>query len=239
MWTSLVADSWFGRIPHVAEQLNLCTTIEPLPQSPGAATAEVCAPQSSCYTRRDTTAMRNACTTTREQPLYSPQLEKSPCSNKDSAQPKIKKQIKNFFKNPQFYAYKFCESEIQVWLSSGFLMSMQSRYWLELRLSENLTGTAVSNYKIDLALVGSHPQAARVSSQDGSWLPPEWVIQEGSKAPNLVSIQGVGNQTAHSEEEACQRICEHSSKPPQEVRRQGHRNAERQVPDSIQRAFNP
>ena len=64
-------DPWSGKIPHALEQLSSCaTTTEPVPQSPGATTAEHTCPRAH--------AMRQ------EKPLQSEvhalQLQNSPCS---------------------------------------------------------------------------------------------------------------------------------------------------------------
>ena len=55
----------------------------------GTTASEACLPESPCSTTREATAMRSRHTTTKSRPR-SPQLEKSLCSNKDPAQPKIK-----------------------------------------------------------------------------------------------------------------------------------------------------
>ena len=87
---------WFRKMPHATEQVSpFTTTTEPVLQSPGAATTEACRALSPCSTTREATALRSLCTATREQaPLT--QLEKSPCTIKDPAQPKIRK--KSVFK---------------------------------------------------------------------------------------------------------------------------------------------
>ena len=74
-------------MPHVEEQLSPCTvTVEPVLWSPGAETAEACAPKSSCSTAREATVLRHAHTASREKPPLSAVREK-PESNKDPAQP--------------------------------------------------------------------------------------------------------------------------------------------------------
>ena len=82
-------------------QLSPCTTTtEPVLQSPGTAATEstchsygACVPQSPCSTTREATTMRSSCTEPASSPR-SPQLEKSPHSNKDTAQWKINKCLK-------------------------------------------------------------------------------------------------------------------------------------------------
>ena len=73
-------DPWSGKIPHAMEQLSPCaTTIGPVLRNKWGPCKE------------------NPCTAMKSGP-YSPQLEKSPHSNKDPAQPKINKTIKMYFK---------------------------------------------------------------------------------------------------------------------------------------------
>ena len=64
--------------------------IEPVLQSLGTTTTETLHPRAHASTSKEPTAMRSLHTTTREQP-HSPQLETSPCSSEDLAQPKNKK----------------------------------------------------------------------------------------------------------------------------------------------------
>ena len=79
-----------GKITHAQEQLSPCTmTVKPVLQSLGAATTGGYMPQNPCSIAREATAMRSLSAVTREKP-HSLELEKSPCSNKDPAQPKMK-----------------------------------------------------------------------------------------------------------------------------------------------------
>ena len=79
------------KIPHAAEQLSPCTTAPgPVLLRPEAATSEAHVPWSQCSATRDVTAKRSHALQLESSP-HSTQLEKSPCGNEDSAQPKIKK----------------------------------------------------------------------------------------------------------------------------------------------------
>ena len=81
------------KIPHAAVQLSLCTTtVEPALQASGTAMTEAQMPrvqapqQEATPVRRPSTSMKSI--------SCSLQLEKSPCSNEDPAQPKINKIVK-------------------------------------------------------------------------------------------------------------------------------------------------
>ena len=74
--------SQFGRIPLTSGQLRPCTT-----------TTEAHMPQSPCSITRKATAMKSLELQLEHSP-HSPQLEKSPCSNKDLVQPKTLKKKK-------------------------------------------------------------------------------------------------------------------------------------------------
>ena len=80
-------DPWVGKTPHAAEQVSRSVTITELaPQGPGAVATERspwALESMLCNQQRH-----------RKRETHSQQLEESPCSNKDPAQPKINKQIK-------------------------------------------------------------------------------------------------------------------------------------------------
>ena len=99
--------------PHASDQLSLwATTIEPVLQSPRAATTEARAPGSLCSTIREATAMGSLCITTREQSLLSTMREK-PMQQQDPAQPKNKlKNVKSHYSQavtPPLLQNSFCQ----------------------------------------------------------------------------------------------------------------------------------
>ena len=73
-------DPYSGKTPHAAEQLSLCTTIDPVLQSWGATTTEDHAPQQGKPPQWE------ACKPKLESSLHT-QLQKSSCSNEVSALP--------------------------------------------------------------------------------------------------------------------------------------------------------
>ena len=81
-------DPWSRKIPHAPEQLSLCTTaIEPVPWSWRATLLKPeCAKDS--VLQQEKSWQWEACALQLESRLWSLQLEKSPGSNKDPAQPK-------------------------------------------------------------------------------------------------------------------------------------------------------
>ena len=88
---------WSRKNPHAKEQRSPCArTTEPVPgvheaqlPSPWATTTEAQA-RWSPYSTREATATRSPLPATKSSP-HLPQLEKSPCSNKDPAPPKVNK----------------------------------------------------------------------------------------------------------------------------------------------------
>ena len=81
-------DPWPGEIPHALEERALrSTAIELVLQSQGAVATEPVRPE-PVSTTREATAVRIPSTAMTSRP-QSPQLEKSPCSNEDSAQSRI------------------------------------------------------------------------------------------------------------------------------------------------------
>ena len=87
-------DPWSRKIPYALKQLSPCTTATEL-QRPRSTTAEAHAPWSSC-SQQEKPLQREVWLPQLESSLHSPQPEKSLCSNRDSAQPKIKKWISDF-----------------------------------------------------------------------------------------------------------------------------------------------
>lgn len=86
-----------GKIPHAVDQLNLCTTAEPLLSSPQAATAQpVCCSSwnphawSPSAMVREAPAMRRPRTTAKSSPCLL-QLEKAHAEHEDPVRPKINK----------------------------------------------------------------------------------------------------------------------------------------------------
>ena len=81
-------DPWSGKIPHAMEQWSLwITTTQAVLQSLGTATTEACMPWSpSCAKQK---SPQWEVRTQLERSPRSSQSEKSPCSNEDTAQPKI------------------------------------------------------------------------------------------------------------------------------------------------------
>ena len=85
--------SWSGKTPHTSEQLSLCaTTTEPVLQSPGATPTEAWALRARAP-QQETPLQREACTLPLKSSPQSPQLEKTPRSNEDPAQPEKKKPV--------------------------------------------------------------------------------------------------------------------------------------------------
>ena len=78
-------DSWSRKIPHATEQLSPCTT-----------TIEACAPRAHALQQEKPLQWEVYALQLESNPRR-PQLEKSPGSNKDPAQPKRKKIIFNNF----------------------------------------------------------------------------------------------------------------------------------------------
>ena len=89
-------DPWFRKILHAEEQLSPCaTTTEPKSHNYWACVLQRLKPACPVpVLTREATTTRNPWTATKSSP-HSPQLEKSPCSNKDPAQPKIVLKIKS------------------------------------------------------------------------------------------------------------------------------------------------
>ena len=91
-----VFNQWPGKIPDTTDQLSPnATTTEPVLWSPWAATTEAQARCSPCSTR-EATATRSPLPATKSGP-HLPQLEKSPCSNKDPAPSKVNKLLAKLF----------------------------------------------------------------------------------------------------------------------------------------------
>ena len=87
---------WSRKKPHAKEQRSPCaTTTEPMLWSPWAATTEAQARCSPCSTR-EATATRSPLPATKSGP-HLPQLEKSPCSNKDPAPSKVNQLLAKLF----------------------------------------------------------------------------------------------------------------------------------------------
>ena len=88
-------DPWSRKISHAGEQLGLCTTvIAPILWSLGAATTESTrynswSPHTRAHAPQEKPLQQEALALQLECSPCSPQLEKSLCSNKDPAQPKI------------------------------------------------------------------------------------------------------------------------------------------------------
>lgn len=119
---------------------------------------------------------------------------------------------------------------------------------------------------VQLLSIWASPPAASVSSQHGSQAALEWGFQEGARRWGAVILfydlasEVIRHQFCrvvfprstkfgpHSRggelvstswrKKACQRMYWYAFKPPQEVRRRGQRNAEGQVPESMQWIFN-
>ena len=86
-------DPWFRKIPCASEQLSLCTmTVESL--EPGSCNYWSQSNLELMLCKREDTAMRSLHTQLQSSP-YSPLLEKSLCSHKDPAQPKINKYLRS------------------------------------------------------------------------------------------------------------------------------------------------
>ena len=88
-------EPWFGKTPHTKKQQSPRTTL----LSPCATTAEAHVPESTCFATREASPLRSCSTAMKSSPYFL-QLEKSPQSNEDSAQPKIN-QIEKKKKTPK------------------------------------------------------------------------------------------------------------------------------------------
>ena len=99
-------DPWSRKIPQAVEQLSPCaTTTDSVPRSPGATATEVQVLQSPCSIARDTTEWEAH--TAKLERNYSLQLEKSPHSNKDPAQPKYTAILKHIHTHTHTHIYTY------------------------------------------------------------------------------------------------------------------------------------